>query len=1014
MTGEGEVSTDTGAGAQAAVSRDDDTERNAFYEIEYEQVRRRRAEGPPVPHRTSDADTSGSPATAPLESTQGARRPHELLGLAISGGGIRSAIFSLGILQGFADAKRDILNKFDYLSTVSGGSYIGMFFAALHIPSELRNGQPKKDLSGASTHQDDPGFSAARQAAAELRPSCGKRDEALSYLRANANYLAPNGSGDYLLSSAITARNWLAVQSIVAVSATASVMAVVVLRLLYAQYVSGALESAFAPTEYVWWSPLWLVAGFAAVGQLAVQVAFWLTANAGANRPAIRELWKQGSSSARMGLLHTAVWRFTLMFLAPLCGLACAPLAFYKVFPKVARGVDIVIPVLSLHITEITLAELVAIWALVVLATWVIAFVGTAVFNWSSVQTSRARKVQNSLTNALVRVGRVNITLVLLLMVGAAAIDTIGQTVVYEFVEQRGKVVGAFAGAGSLALAGLKWALASRSRADSPMLKKLLPVVAGVAASALLVLILSFWSVAVHFGTQGWFHFDEGQVVSRSPVAAFCTRVSAVGNSPNQLGALSGIVVGGRGTKTSNGSGPATNPVLDPARLSPGYQCEWDSSARNDLKPLYWALGLLALLVVIAGSSIGLLNLSSLQSLYGARLTRCFLGASNPVRLNDPNHRDVTNLTPGDSIQLGVYYGKQVLAPVHLINATVNNTVAWNGRRILDRTTRGFGLCVGPAGIEVGKDSLRFHCRWSSDGRVTAIERVGGKWVADEAEKLRLQPVETLQVGDWCAISGAAVSTGLGYRTKGSYAFLLGVANIRLGYWWDAGSQTDLAKHCKIAKNMYGLVRLFATQLLLFQELRGMFLGPRKRRWYLTDGGHFENTGAYELIRRQLEWIIVLDNGADRDYTFDDLATLQRRIRIDFDAEMAELEKDSEEWVTSVDGWRKRLGVDLDRASIGEIASFRMNKNGDPRLGNQCSILFRVQYPRARRADGTLPHSEVLWIKPRIPDTAPYDVREYAVDSDFPQESTMDQFFDEAQWESHRKLGEWLVGLLMP
>src|SRR5215213_2604559 len=49
--------------------------------------------------------------------------PFNLVGLALSGGGIRSATFSLGVLQ--ALASRDLLKYFDYLSTVSGGGFIG-------------------------------------------------------------------------------------------------------------------------------------------------------------------------------------------------------------------------------------------------------------------------------------------------------------------------------------------------------------------------------------------------------------------------------------------------------------------------------------------------------------------------------------------------------------------------------------------------------------------------------------------------------------------------------------------------------------------------------------------------------------------------------------------------------------------------------------------------------------------------------------------------------------------------
>ena len=52
----------------------------------------------------------------------------ELVGLSFSGGGIRSATFNLGILQALADFK--LLERIDYLSTVSGGSYIGGWLAA--------------------------------------------------------------------------------------------------------------------------------------------------------------------------------------------------------------------------------------------------------------------------------------------------------------------------------------------------------------------------------------------------------------------------------------------------------------------------------------------------------------------------------------------------------------------------------------------------------------------------------------------------------------------------------------------------------------------------------------------------------------------------------------------------------------------------------------------------------------------------------------------------------------------
>jgi hypothetical protein len=51
-----------------------------------------------------------------------------LSALALSGGGIRSACLALGVIQALAEAR--LLTQFDYLSTVSGGGYIGSWLSA--------------------------------------------------------------------------------------------------------------------------------------------------------------------------------------------------------------------------------------------------------------------------------------------------------------------------------------------------------------------------------------------------------------------------------------------------------------------------------------------------------------------------------------------------------------------------------------------------------------------------------------------------------------------------------------------------------------------------------------------------------------------------------------------------------------------------------------------------------------------------------------------------------------------
>jgi predicted acylesterase/phospholipase RssA len=65
----------------------------------------------------------------PNRNVSSTARAENLTGLAFSGGGIRSATFNLGILQALAE--KGLLHQFDYLSTVSGGGYIGSWLAAL-------------------------------------------------------------------------------------------------------------------------------------------------------------------------------------------------------------------------------------------------------------------------------------------------------------------------------------------------------------------------------------------------------------------------------------------------------------------------------------------------------------------------------------------------------------------------------------------------------------------------------------------------------------------------------------------------------------------------------------------------------------------------------------------------------------------------------------------------------------------------------------------------------------------
>ena len=155
---------------------------------------------------------------------------------------------------------------------------------------------------------------------------------------------------------------------------------------------------------------------------------------------------------------------------------------------------------------------------------------------------------------------------------------------------------------------------------------------------------------------------------------------------------------------------------------------------------------------------------------------------------------------------------------------------------------------------------------------------------------------EQLPLSTWMGISGAAVATGMGQHSSLGLSLLAGLSNMRLGYWWDSPYPGRVAEEQEIPEEgqperhapLLTRVRNRLDNLVqgyLLREIRGDFEGTHSNRWYLSDGGHYENMGVYELVRRRIPFIIACDNGADPTYAFGDLVNLVRKIRIDFEAE---------------------------------------------------------------------------------------------------------------------------------
>jgi hypothetical protein len=145
---------------------------------------------------------------------------------------------------------------------------------------------------------------------------------------------------------------------------------------------------------------------------------------------------------------------------------------------------------------------------------------------------------------------------------------------------------------------------------------------------------------------------------------------------------------------------------------------------------------------------------------------------------------------------------------------------------------------------------------------------------------------------------------------------------------------------------------------------------------YLSDGGHFENLGLYEMVQRRCHRIVLCDAACDGAFHFEDLANAARKIRID-------------------------LGIPIEFPAGLQIAQGS---------GGAHYAIGTIEYTRIDpgATDGVL-----IYLKASLSGDEPIDVLNYGKSHpDFPHESTADQWFTEAQFESYRALGRHMVDTL--
>ncbi len=806
------------------------------------------------------------------------------VGLALSGGGIRSATFSLGVLQGLAGLK--LLKPFDYLSTVSGGGYVGSFLGALFC----RDAAPGKPPQAAEV---ELGLAALVEPSAPAPKAIHK---SVDWLRENGRYLTPGGSGDGFRAAAVVTRNFLAVNLVMALS----LLLVFLAGDLLAQALN--LTAGFHPLRLTQeWSltpsPLWKLLPGAMVLLLSVGWSYWLIPTPAIpgdggqiQHPALVALayvpwaalvgwaWLQASSRPTLG---------SLLFLSSALGLLA--LVWYGLTPGKGRG-----------ITE--------------------------------------HRRRNTLLLRGCFVG-------LVILAAYAAVDTLGWTLHRHWFP-------APAGEGSRAAspAGPLEVLKALSRELASVRGALVAAAGALAALRSQVVEL---------------------LPSRSKGEAWASRLL------RGLGQTALFIV------------PILLVALGLAALSAmAHGIAFGSSAPSwhqapvlvvDKTFLAFIAGL-ALLVLLLGRTVGFLNLSTLGPTYTSALTRTYPGASHAARREG---NATPELLPGDDLPWSEYRPWEAGGPLHILNATLNETTGGRSQ-VLQKDRKGMNLAVGPMGLSVAR---QHHALWDA-GRTGLLPIQTASYTVFGSAKA-LQP-EALTVGQWVGISGAAFSTGLGSRTNLAFSLAAGFLNVRLGYWWWTGAGGEEGS---VRRNLEALL---PVQVHLLEEWTARFPGTHSARWYLSDGGHFENTAAYELLRRRLDFILLCDNGADEDRRLSDLSNLVAKARLDLGVEIHMLD---------AKGLADRFPAGVP-AGIGTIDEVR--DHAHPAHAAMANLDYLNE-------DGSLEkRGTLLLLKPTLSPGLPMDVAAYAEShKPFPQEPTTDQFFDEAQWESYRKLGEHTVRSLL-
>jgi hypothetical protein len=821
--------------------------------------------------------------------------------LCLSGGGIRSATFGLGIVQGLARHK--MLGAFDFLSTVSGGGYLGSWLSAWIHREGL--GRVEEELR---RRPDQP-----------LNPE----PEPVRHLRSYSRYMSPKAgflSADTWTLVGIFLRNlilnWLMLLPIMAA-------ALMFPRLSTAIILGVPLADRDRVSN-------WVLAVAVVLGWVVISYAI-------ANRPSLTDV--DPPRSRFPARLRSQEW-FLVLCLLPL---------------------------------------------------WILAVAVTAYWAWTTLLfTIFGYEIKPWL--AFVLFGAV-------LCAGGFLVSRIW---VHEAAPAEGLLTVATGALGGL----FCWFTASHFYIDLTVAPA---TEVYVCVGAPLLLTMFLLAATIFIGLSSYFTSDADRewwarfgswvlilIVARSVLSAVVMfgPVALLHYGPiwlSSLGGLSGIVtlVLGSSAKTAANKKPGTEETkgstfagvtltfaaplfalfilvllslgtsmllrLWMSEVAPGTALKYDPYHLLDVihHSSWWAVvltaaGFLALSLVM-GYCINI-NRFSLHAAYRDRLIRAYLGASRPKAERKPN--PFTGFDERDNLQMLELQGNR---PWPVLNLTLNlvggKDLAWQDRKAEPFTMTPLhagNWCLGY------RDSSRY------------------------AFNQRLQ--RSITLGTAAAISGAAASPNMGYHSSPAVTFLLALFNIRLGWWLGnpgkAGDSTFDTPGPRFAPGP-----MIAEAFGLTDDRSGYV--------YLSDGGHFENLGLYEMVLRRCRTLVVSDASEDAGFSFENLGNAIGKIRIDLGVPIR-FQK------IAMRPRAEGEAFDLAASSAPPQPYFAVG-----RIGYSCVDYLETPGDLGPEADGLL-----IYIKASLNGTEPVDVFHYAkAHPAFPHESTADQLFSESQFESYRELG---------